>query len=316
MIGPTRRPGATEQSEPQEADPLSDPLAPDILAELEATAAEFANLAGAEITASLGRSLAVRYKSFGGNAADFRDPVSEIDHKVEVLLRARLAERFAEHDIIGEELDERPGRNHDFVWAIDPVDGTANFVNGFPLFAASIGVLHRGQPVAGAVWCATSHALRSGVYHARRGGPLCFDGEPLHPRDTGSVQRRLAGEPHGRSDSSLPWDSRKTGSAAIECAFVAAGLLRVARFDRPNLWDVAGGVVLVRAAGGDVWLRQRGGWRSLDAFAVAPPDCAEDEAVPRGDLRTWRGSILLGEPEATALLRRRGAATTRFGRRS
>ncbi|HEV7284927.1 MAG TPA: inositol monophosphatase, partial [Kaistia sp.] len=233
MTGPTHRSGATEPSEAPQGDLPSDTLAPDVLAEIGATAAEFATLAGAEIIASLGRTLAVRYKNIGGDAADFRDPVSEIDHKVEVLLRARLAERFGDHDIIGEELDERPGRNHDFVWAIDPVDGTANFVNGFPLFAASIGVLYRGRPVAGAVWCAASHALRPGVYYARRGGPLCFDGEPLNPRDTGGLRRRLAGEPNGRSDRSLPWDSRKTGSAAIECAFVAAGLLRVARFERP-----------------------------------------------------------------------------------
>jgi myo-inositol-1(or 4)-monophosphatase len=65
------------------------------------------------------------------------------------------------------------------VWAIDPIDGTTNFVNGFPLFAASIGMLHRGCPVVGAIWCSTSYALRAGVYHARAGGALRFEGEPL-----------------------------------------------------------------------------------------------------------------------------------------
>ena len=93
----------------------------------------------------------------------FRDPVSEVDGQVEVLIRARLADGFPEHDILGEEMDERPGRDHDFVWAVDPIDGTTNFVNGFPLFAASIGVLYRGRPVVGAVWCrpATSSAPAS-----------------------------------------------------------------------------------------------------------------------------------------------------------
>jgi hypothetical protein len=53
---------------------------------------------------------------------------------------------------------------------------------------------------------------------------------------------------------------RHTGSAAIECAFVAAGLLRVARFARPHVWKVAGGVALVRASGGEVRTRSEAGW--------------------------------------------------------
>jgi hypothetical protein len=95
--------------------------------------------------------------------------VSEVDRATEILVRARLAERFPQHDIIGEELDERPGRGADFVWAVDPIDGTANFINGFPLFAASIGLLYRGYPLVGAIWCSTSHTLQSGVYHAHCG---------------------------------------------------------------------------------------------------------------------------------------------------
>ena len=55
----------------------------------------------------------------------------------------------------------------------------ANFVNGFPLFAASIGVLHQGRPLVGAVWCSTSHALRAGVYHARAGGARWPTGRPM-----------------------------------------------------------------------------------------------------------------------------------------
>ena len=104
-----------------------------ILREIERTAVELAGLAGTEIMAALGRTLEVRYKGVPGDTPTFRDPVSEVDSEVEVLIRARLADRFPEHDILGEEMDERPGRDHDFVWAVDPIDGTTNFVNGFPL---------------------------------------------------------------------------------------------------------------------------------------------------------------------------------------
>jgi myo-inositol-1(or 4)-monophosphatase len=267
-----------------------------MLSEVEETALELARLAGTEITGALGRTLALRYKRSAEGATSFRDPVSEVDHKVEVLIRARLADEYPEHAIIGEEIEAELSA-HDFLWAIDPVDGTANFVNGFPLFAASIGVLHQGRPVIGALWCSTSHALRSGVYHARVGGSLCFEGEPLALEPNEAVRRHLAGEPRATAERDLPWDLRKTGSAAIECAFVAAALLRVARFAQPNLWDIAGGVALVKATGGEVRTRTAQGWVPLERFEVKSSDA--------GSLRRWRQPVILGEPEAVASLCRR-----------
>ena len=268
-----------------------------VLSELEDTALELARVAGAEIASALGRTLALRYKKSAEGAPPFRDPVSEVDHKVEVLIRARLADQLPEHEIIGEEIEEEQPREHDFVWAIDPIDGTTNFVNGFPLFAASIGVLHQGRPLVGAVWCSTSHSLRAGVYHARAGGNLCFEGEPLVLEANEAVRRHLAGEPRASADGGLPWDVRKTGSAAIECAFVAAGLLRVARFAQPNIWDVAGGAALVRATGGEVRTRTAQGWIALERFEVR-------KSSGRG-LRRWRQPVILGEPEAVESLCRR-----------
>ena len=86
---------------------------------------------------------------------------------------------------------------------------------------------------------------------------------------------------------------RKLGSAAIECAFTAAGLLRVARFAQPNMWDVAGGIVLVEAVGGSVREQADGGWRPL-------------EPVTNDAIATWRRPLILGEAEAvTALIEAR-----------
>lgn len=272
-------------------------LTDDALRAIERTALELARLAGVEASAAFGRTLAIRYKA--GDAAAtahaevFRDPVSDVDHRVETLIRARLAEAHPDHDVLGEEIAERPGRGHDVVWAIDPIDGTTNFINGFPLFAASIGVLHRGRPVVGAVWCSTSHALRPGVYHARAGGPLCFEEDVLAPRDNPDIQRHLAGQPDAREAGDLPWDGRKTGSASLECAFVAAGLLRIARFATPNAWDVAGGIPLIAAAGGVVLQGAEGGtWEPLDTLFG-----------PSGDLGDWRKPMLLGRADAVERLR-------------
>jgi len=219
-----------------------------------------------------------------------------------VLVRARLAERCPQHDIIGEELDERPGRGADFIWAVDPIDGTSNFVNGFPLFAASVGLLYRGYPVVGATWCSTSHALQSGVYHAHHGGGLCFEGRSIAPRLDRQLRRHLAAEPcdAGQAptfDEAMPWDTRHTGSAAIDCAFAAAGLLRLTRLAGPKLWDCAGGIALVNAAGGEARLQVDGAWQPFDCFE--PPVLAQ--GAPLSDLRYWKGSLILGDPEAVQL---------------
>lgn len=262
---------------------------PALLAEIERTAVDLARLAGAEIQGSLGRAMAVSYKAGADARAVYRDPVSEVDRRCEEMIRARLDEVFPTHGVVGEEMDEKPGDVDEYVWAVDPIDGTTNFVNGFPLFAAVVGVLRHGRPVAGAVWCSVTHALRPGTYHASTGSGLKFEGEALTMLSNPAVLRRLAGEPHAPKEHDLGWEVRKTGSAAIECAFVAAGLLNVARFERPNVWDVAGGIVLVEAAGGVVYAGHPDGWRRFAGFGPA-------DGYP--DMRTWRHPLVLGDAGA------------------
>jgi myo-inositol-1(or 4)-monophosphatase len=256
------------------------------LASIEAVAIELARLGGAEIRAAMGTLLSVSYKGGDGGPQLLKDPVSEVDRRVEELIRARLAETFPEHDIIGEEMDERPGRGHDWVWAVDPIDGTANFVNGFPLFASSVGVLFRGRPVVGALWCSSGHTLNPGIYHAHRGSPLRFEGAEVARTANPAIRRSLAGTPDGVTGEG-PWDARKTGSAAIECAFVAARLLQVSVFATPNIWDIAGGIALVEAAGGSIWQRIDGSW-------------SESAVLAKGDLdpKDWRGPLIVGERSA------------------
>ncbi|WP_265500935.1 inositol monophosphatase family protein [Paracoccus beibuensis] len=268
-------------------DPNVDPpVDPATLAEIEQLAVELARLAAAEIQGALGTLLTVRYKTSEAGQDALRDPVSEVDQRVEKIVRMRLNEHFPEHDIIGEEYDDRPGRNHDFVWAVDPIDGTTNFVNGFPLFAAAIGVVYKGRPIAGATWCSTSHALRPGVYHACKGGHLRFDGEEVELAANPAVRRRLVGLPQIPATTGSR-DGRKTGSAAIELAFVAAGLLEACRIDTPNIWDVASGLVLVEAAGGMVATRIDKSWQPFRTFGSA----AQGEG---DDLRQWKQAILAG----------------------
>lgn len=285
---------ATDASPPRPARRRRPP-ARSVLAEVERVAVELANLAGAEISNALGGMMAVSYKGDRASEQTWRDPVSEVDSRVEQLIRARLAEKFPRHGIIGEEFDDQQGDADSFTWVVDPIDGTTNFVNGFPLCAAAIGVVHAGRPVAGAVWCGASHALRPGVYHASQGGKLRFGNDEVTPRVNPAVQRRLAGVPRpipGRGG----WETRKTGSAALECAFVAAGVLRAARFEQPNIWDIAAGLALVTAAGCRALMQVDGEWVPFETFE---PPYIEGR---RGVLREWHPPIIIGRGSARDLV--------------
>lgn len=101
------------------------------LVDIENMAVEPVTLAGAEIVRTFGAIFSVRYKPDDAGAISLRDPVSEVDSRVEKLIRSRLAEQFPDHDIIGEEMQEQPGCDSEFIWAVDPIDGTTNFVYGF-----------------------------------------------------------------------------------------------------------------------------------------------------------------------------------------
>ncbi len=291
-----------------------------LLAAIEATALELARLGGAEIEAGLTRDFIVDYKTEAKGDRAPRDPVSELDRSIEELVRARIAERFPTHGVIGEEIDSPAQADDEYLWVIDPVDGTSNFLNGFPFVACSIGVLHHGRPVAGAIWCSSGRALHPGVYHARLGGSLAFDGAPVLRAAREGLRRRLAAAPGGASAAAPGWDHRVTGSAAMECALVAAGAFNSAAFFAPGIWDVAAGVVLVRAAGLEVRERdprRNAAWQPFERFRA--PEQLKDNRVP--SIRDWRRSLLVGEAgpveqRIEASRRRRGGLHLPwFGRR-
>jgi myo-inositol-1(or 4)-monophosphatase len=106
------------------------------------------------------------------------------------------------------------------------------------------------------------------------------------------VRRRLAGSAIISADRGQ-WDYRKTGSAAVECILVAIGALEVARFAAPNIWDVAGGVALIRAAGGSVFSLRDGDWLPMTAFEAVP---SGEEGVD--DLARWRHAMIVGAAES------------------
>ncbi len=270
-----------------------------LLKEIESVAARLAGETGRMLMDSFGKQTAVDFKEKGK-----RGPVTELDRMAEEHLRRGIGARFPEHSVVGEENvpTERPGA---FVWVLDPLDGTANYINGLPFYAVSVGVLRQGRPVAGAIFVSVGHWGTPAVYHAREGGGARVNDTPLAqvPPPDGS---RLAVVPirvrRGmRRPEGLAWEARTLGSIAAEMAYVAAGVFQYAFFRSPRAWDVAAGLVLVREAG-------------RSAFAVSPVESnarrwlpMQQFPAPEGPdalarLQGWSAPLLVGEPRAVNLL--------------
>ncbi|MGF1552119.1 MAG: inositol monophosphatase family protein [Paracoccaceae bacterium] len=258
-------------------------------AALERAAADLAAAGGARIRAALAEGFEIDDKS-GGDEERIANPVTAIDRAVEAMLRAEIARRFPDHAVIGEEDAVAGPEDAAIAWALDPIDGTVNFVNALPLYACSIGVLAHGRPVAGAVWCAATPALGPGTYHGRAGGGLFLDG--VRVERSGRASRcPVAGAPGGRTGEGLA--ARMTGSSAIELAFVAAGAMAASLSRRTAVWDVAGGLALVAAAGG-LMVEEGADWSPFRSFADG------EDASPAAIAR-WCGTVIGAGDEAAAL---------------
>jgi myo-inositol-1(or 4)-monophosphatase len=270
---------------------MTNAVAPE-LHEIEQLATEIAGRAGDMLRDRFRSAIEVRFKDQRG-----LDPVTDADHAVEAMVRAAVHARFPTHALLGEEGDDSGPPDADYVWVVDPLDGTANFVNGLPLFSCSIGVVHRGEPVVGAIWASTGRRLQPGVYHAARGGGLRFDGVPV-PYAPLEVDQpnRLSALPGGVIGVTGPRGrrfgiARTLGSIALELALTADGSFRYCVIGDGKIWDVAAGVALCLAAGVQISAKPvEGGWRSLERFI--PGETAPSVAT----LRDWREKIVVGDP--------------------
>ena len=289
-----------------------------LLSEIEDVAVSAATGAGEILTRYFGRLADVDYKDERRT-----DPVTRADTETEEYVAGIVRERFPDHGVLGEEGtgdDDSPAP--DFVWAIDPLDGTNNFVGGLPIFSSSIGVLHRGVPVVGAVYVPWPGAAAGRVFHARRGGGALADDERLTSLTAEASDGRLAAVPasfRGAFRVDKPardhvGEVRTLGSIAYELVMVAAGVLRYVFIARTSLWDCAAGAAIVAEAGGDVrvgsWAPRT--WPMVPGLRLEPADALVDwtgEPTLAG-LRKWKAPMIAGRPDvvpglATAITPRR-----------
>ena len=221
--------------------------------EIESHAVELAHGAGKILASHFGRRIEVEFKD-----DKQRDPVTAADKNTQAYLAAEIVRRFPSHGVLGEEATEEEQQSEepasDTLWVLDPLDGTTNFLNGLPVFASSIGVIHRGWPVAAALYIPWPADGGGFVLHCRKGGGCYADDEPVNVLETEQpIPNRLIGLPgyFGVANrftgglASRAGEPRTTGSIAYELAMTARGVMQYAIFGAPRMWGHGG-----RSAGG------------------------------------------------------------------
>ena len=268
-----------------------------LLEEIEAHSVHIAREAGRIVLDYFNKPLEVTFKG-----EEKKDPVTTADLRSEEYLKTAIAEKYPRHNILSEEGGRINTGDSPFVWVLDPLDGTSNFMNGMPLFAVSIGVLWNGKPVAGSIFVPVGHNAKAGVYHACLGKGAFFDDEKLEvPREIPG--RRLAGNPFrlgrpsrfGGKSKREPHEGRNLGSIALEMALTACGVFNFTLFGGPKLWDAAAGALLVSEAGGVVFTRppKSKTWQPLERFEVAQNNDSEELE----NLSKWSTPLVVGAPE-------------------
>jgi myo-inositol-1(or 4)-monophosphatase len=217
-------------------------------------------LAVAEATAAeAGAALFAHRKAWSVIAAEEgREVKIDADTRAEAIILAAL-EKAAPYPIISEEAGWVRANEHGdrFVWAVDPLDGSVNYLRGYPHCAVSIALLDSGEPVLGVVDCFALGERFSGIV----GAGAWLNGAPIQVSSIADPASGIlqTGVPARASEASMrlfetrlkAWRKvRMIGSAATALAYVAAGRAEAYRESGAMIWDVAAGCALVKAAGG------------------------------------------------------------------
>lgn len=188
---------------------------------------------------------------------DLQDVVSEADRNVEDLIKTLIAERYPDDAVIGEESGGNT-QGATYVWVVDPIDGTACFINGLHNWCVSLAVLCEGEAVIGVV-CDPNHQE---LFHARQGQGAWMNETRIHAHNAQHLNEGLLGL---SNSSRVPSDSVtalitgltaqggmfiRIGSGALTSAWAAAGRLIGYYEAHMNPWDSLPGIVLMREAGG------------------------------------------------------------------
>ncbi len=274
-------------------------LTEDTVLEIEQLSMDLARKSGRMLMERQHWPLTINYKD-----SHKTNPVTQADLDSQGMIIKGIRDYFPEHGLVAEEESLEDAvynpTESPFLWVIDPLDGTLNFLNGLPLYGVSIGVLHKGQPIVGCIFVPWAGYTGGLVLHAHQGGGTYADEERinweglgiLRPSQLGSVPAhyfnffRFKGE-FARNVREV----RSLGSIAYEMAMTAKGVFQYSLFGRSRIWDVAAGVLLIQEAGGIVKVRLGRKWEPFHSFFQCKSSSEDLRAA-----RSWSSPIIAGTP--------------------
>ena len=179
------------------------------------------------------------------------DFVSNADTKAEKIIIAELSKSRKNFSILSEENGKKTNKDTNNIWIIDPIDGTTNFLHGIPHFAISIALRSNSEIVSGVIY----DPIKDEMFYAEKNNGAYFNNKRIRVSKKKSLQDCLfatGGINSEKNKTKNKINIRKSGSAALDMAYVASG-----RFDgyfqkNLNIWDIAAGLIIVKEAGGEV----------------------------------------------------------------
>ena len=189
------------------------------------------------------------------------DLVTDFDIRTENFLKEKLQKVFPSFTIVGEETSAEGSCPAENVIFIDPIDGTTNFVHGVPFVAVSVGVITDSETKYGVVY----NPILDELYSAETGKGAFCNGSPLKVSDNASLINSLVATGFPYKKDNLPYlmkvleevlkstqGIRRAGAASLDLCYTAKGIYDLYYETRLQPWDMAGGIIIVREAGGIV----------------------------------------------------------------
>ena len=176
--------------------------------------------------------------------ADF---VTNSDKKVEKIIIDELTKSKKNFSILSEEIGEIKNSDKDNYWILDPIDGTTNFLHGIPHFAISIALRVKEEIVSGLIF----DPIKDEMFYAEKNNGAYFNNKRIRVSEKKNINECLFAT-GGKDELNKNLNTRKSGSAALDMAYVGAG-----RYDgffqkNLNIWDIAAGVIILGEAGGKI----------------------------------------------------------------
>lgn len=219
-------------------------------------ATEAAMAAGTILQSYWGKLEAIEEKGRPG------DLVTEADKHAEAEILKVLRRHVPDHAILTEESGQFGDQTNDYLWAIDPLDGTTNYAHQYPIAAVSVGLLIKGTPQVGVIY----NPFRNELFRAAKGLGATRNRQPIQVSQTSELSKSLlvSGFAYDRRETTdnnyaefcylthLTQGVRRSGSASLDLADVACGRLDGYWERGLSPWDMAAGIILVEEAGGKV----------------------------------------------------------------